>query len=86
MGNQAVVAPIDFYSMVKNTIEVNGATSNCLVTHILQNTFFYFRHKKLEQRETRKWQNFNFWVNYPFMFMLDIIRSLISPYWHIIAK
>ncbi len=41
------------------------ATSNCLVTNILQNTLFYVQQKKLIQ-VSNNFRDFLFWVNYPF--------------------
>ncbi len=41
------------------------ATSNCLVTNILQNILFYVQQKKLIQ-VSNNFRDFLFWVNYPF--------------------
>ncbi len=44
---------------------------NCSVSHILQNIFLCVQQNKdihtgLELLRVSKWQNFHFWVNYPF--------------------
>ncbi len=58
----------------KNTMEVNG-NRKCLVTNILQNIFYYVLQKKKKTviqgwgwdlRVSKWWQNWHFWVDYPF--------------------
>ncbi len=42
---------IDFHSMENNTMEIRG-DHNCLVSHILQNIFFYVPQKKKKETHT----------------------------------
>ncbi len=57
------------YSIFISTMEVNGA-QNSLITNFLQNIFLCVQikhiHTGLNDLRVSKWQNFHFWVNYPF--------------------
>jgi len=67
-GYKQLFGTIDFHSRKKNTMEVNGAKVP-IVFKI--SSFVFSKRKKLIQvwnnlRVSKWWQNFHFWVEYPF--------------------
>jgi len=75
-----MIVTIDFHSRKKNTMEVSGAK----VPIVLHNIFLCVHQKKEiiqvcnNLKVSKWWQNFHFWVEYPFKISQDNLKQTLG--------